>query len=369
MRGNPRNLSPWGVVCLTLAFAGCGKDATAPAPPRLTDAATTASQLDAIAAPTNTSALLSMEFASLSFITGATGPVGISPLRAALPFPGGRGRPGGLGGLGGLAMLTLPRPMVGRPSGAAIFPDSVLGKTFVWDTAAHRYAASSETGAPANGVRFVLYVLDPLSFMPAVPLTVDGEVDFTDQSTTSASVLGVTVLGPPGPAPVTYAAYTISVPSGSTTTMSLAGFLSDGTTRLDLTATLNAGANSLTTQTTVDVAALAVHITETASVSGTASVVIATDLSVTSGGQTVRANGSVTIDTATAALSGSDSVTVDGRAFATITVQNTGLGYVGAPGVTLTAADQAALRSLFETSVDVFAVDAVLSLPALTLKI
>ncbi|HXI63256.1 MAG TPA: hypothetical protein VNH14_01970, partial [Gemmatimonadales bacterium] len=223
MRGNRRNLSPWGVVCLTLALAGCGKDATAPAPPRLTDAATTASQLDAITAPTNTSALLSMEFASLSFTTGATGPVGISPLRTALPFPGGSG------GLGGLAMLPLPRPMVGRPSGAAIFPDSVLGKTFVWDTAAHRYAASSETGAPANGVRFVLYVLDPLSFMPAIPLTVDGEVDFTDQSTTSASVLGVTVLGPPGAAPVTYAAYTISVPSGpSPSTMSLAGFLSDG---------------------------------------------------------------------------------------------------------------------------------------------
>src|SRR5207245_6939396 len=318
MRGYRRNLSAWGVVGLTLALAGCGKDATAPAPPRLTDAATTASQLDAIAAPTNTSALLSMEFASLSFITGATGPAGISPLRTALPFPGGRGK---LGGLGGLGMLTRPRPMVGRPSGAAIFPDSVLGKTFVWDTAAHRYAASSETGAPANGVRFVLYVLDPLSFMPAIPLTVDGEVDFTDQSTTSASVLGVTVLGPPGPAPVTYAAYTISVPAGpSPSTMSLAGFLSDGTTRLDLTATLNAGANSLTTQTTVDVAALAVHITETASVAGTASVGLANDLSVTSGGQTVRANGSVTIDTATAALSGSNSVTVDGRAFATITV-------------------------------------------------
>ena len=363
MRGYGRNLSTWGVVGLTLALAGCGKDATAPAPPHLSDATTTAAQLNAIAAPTNTGVLLSLEFASLSFAPAATGPAGISPLRAAVPFPRLRG------GRGGLAMLTVPRALVGRPSGAAIFPDSVLGKTFVWDTAAHRYAASSTTGAPANGVRFVLYVLDPTTFLPAIPLTVDGDVDLTDQSTPSASVLGVTVLGPPGPAPVTYAAYTISVPSGLPSNMALAGFLTDGTTRLDLTATLNAGVSSFTAQTTVDVAALAVHMTETASVSGTASVVIATDLTVMSGGQTVRANGSVTIDSATASLSGGDSVTVDGRAFATITVQNTGLGYVGAPGVTLTAADKAALLGLFETSVDVFAMDAVLSLPAQTLRL
>lgn len=290
----------------------------------------------------------------------------MSPLRAAVPFPRLRG---GRGGRGGIAMLTVPRALVGRPSGAAIFPDSVLGKTFVWDTAAHGYAPSTATGAPANGVRFVLYVLDLTTFLPAIPLTVDGDVDLTDQSTSTASVLGVTVLGPPGPAPVTYAAYTISVPSGLPSNMALAGFLTDGTTRLDLTATLNAGATSFTAQTTVDVAALAVHITETASVSGTASVVIATDLAVTSGGQTVRANGSVTIDSATASLSGSDSVTVDGRPFATITVQNTGLGYDGAPGVTLTAADKAALLGLFETSIDVFAMDAVLSLPAQTLRL
>jgi len=60
-------------------------------------------------------------------------------------------------------------------------------------------------------------------------------------------------------------------------------------------------------------------------------------------------------------------VTVDGRPFATITVKNAGLGFTGARGVVLTAADQAALRALFTASIDLFATVVVLSEPALVL--
>src|SRR5206468_11383971 len=56
------------------------------------------------------------------------------------------------------------------------------------------------------------------------------------------------------------------------------------TTLFRSTATLTA----FTVQTTVDIAAQGVHISETASVSGAASVAITTDFSLTSGGETDR---------------------------------------------------------------------------------
>src|SRR3989442_11906801 len=147
------------------------------------------------------------------------------------------------------------------------------------------------------------------------------------------------------------------------------GFVSDGVTRLDLTSALTATLTALTAQTTVDVAAQGVHISETASVSGTASVAVTTDFSLTSGGETVRSNGTVMADTATRTVGGNIAVTVNGQAFATITVGPTGPSYAGASGVQLTAADQTALRSLFTASINLFLTVFLLTEPALVLNL
>jgi len=168
---------------------------------------------------------------------------------------------------------------------------------------------------------------------------------------------------------MTYANYTISRLVGQSAGASVAGFVSDGATRLDLTSTLTATLTALAAQTTVDVASQDVHISEIISLSGTASVAITTDFSLTSGGETVRANGTVTVDTTTGGSGGSIAVTVNGQAFATITIGPVGPSYAGASGVQLTPADRTALANLLTAPFELFAAVFSLMAPALVLNL
>lgn len=68
-------------------------------------------------------------------------------------------------------------------SGGSI-PDSVKGKTFVYDQASQSYVIDpSASGVPAGEVRFVLYAWTAGSGRPAMPLTRAGHVDLADVST------------------------------------------------------------------------------------------------------------------------------------------------------------------------------------------
>lgn len=75
--------------------------------------------------------------------------------------------------------------------GLALFPADVLGKTLVWDSNTDQYVIGAQTGAPANGVRLLLYVVDPVFDTPVEPLQQIGYVDLTDESTAAANKLGV----------------------------------------------------------------------------------------------------------------------------------------------------------------------------------
>ena len=60
---------------------------------------------------------------------------------------------------------------------ASTIPDNVKGKTFVWNVDTRAYVADATgTGAPANGVRFILYAWDVLNG-PMIPLNRIGYVD------------------------------------------------------------------------------------------------------------------------------------------------------------------------------------------------
>ncbi len=351
----------WLLCATAFTLQACGGGGTGPAPAKLANPANTAAQLQSISGPTATGtfqsfAVLLPQFAAAGFASLAIG--------APLVFA-----PGPALAWSAAATGPLREALASQPIEAAIFPDAARGKTFAWDTTSGRYVASTAAGAPANGVRFLLYAIQPFATVPTRPLSMIGYVDLTDQSTPSAGVLGIAIVGTTGPTPVTYASYTISRLVGQSAGASLAGFVSDGVTRLDLTSALTATLTALSVQTTVDVAAQGVHISETASVSGTASVAITTDFSLTSGGETVRANGTVTADTTTRTVGGSIAVTVNGQAFATITVGPAGPSYSGASGVQLTPADEMALRSLFSASINLFATVFLLMEPALLLNL
>lgn len=108
-------------------------------------------------------------------------------------------------------------------SPAVLFPSNVLGKTYVWDVNTSAYVQSAQTGAPANGVRFILYVAGLSG--PTVPLQQLGFVDLTDESTPQADILGVLLkLGT-----ATVADYTISAefPTQSSLILTASGRLTN----------------------------------------------------------------------------------------------------------------------------------------------
>jgi len=353
---------PWTAI-LPLLGAGCGGGTAPAAPPKLADAARSVAQLSSVSAPTRTRLFQSFSLLAPDFFRVDSAP--ITPVRSLALPP--------------LRRWSLPRRVPlpaasSRTVAAAIFPPTVLGKTFVWDTTAKGYVASSDPGAPANGARFVVYVTGPpllLPVQPTLPLTPIGYVDLTDRSVGGNAVMGITLVDTEGAAPATYADYTLGGPrpSGVSSTVALAGFLSDGLTRLDLASALSSTFGALTTHTTADIAAQDAHLVEDVSLAGTATFDLTFDVSLTSGGETVRAKGTFVVDTLAQTAGGSFAVTVNGRPFATITLGLHGDSYTAAPGVTLDAADDEALGALVAASFGLFAVVLVLTIPGLVLGV
>jgi hypothetical protein len=130
-----------------------------------------------------------------------------------------------------------PEPSAAAPGHPARIPPSLLGTTYVWNADSAGYVTSSQSGAPSNGIRFMLYTLNPIG--PALPLDPLGYVDFTDQSIGSALVIGLTVVGTTAATPVTYVDLTVIGTHGVPD--SLEGYMSDGHTRLDIASAHHSG--------------------------------------------------------------------------------------------------------------------------------
>jgi hypothetical protein len=132
-------------------------------------------------------------------------------------------------------------PSFGSSGSLALFPVDLLGTTYVYNTNTGEYEIDANaTGAPADGVRFILYAVDPILFEVVEPLDPVGYLDLIDVSTASEDALQiVAVVGS-----VTYLDYTASVAQGtSSATIAAEGFLSNGSDQVDfdlsLTATLS----------------------------------------------------------------------------------------------------------------------------------
>lgn len=130
----------------------------------------------------------------------------------------------------GMVPRTLVMPKLHASSSShpdALFPVDLLGKTLVWDTTSLSYVVSANaTGAPANGVRLLLYFADPNTNLPFKPLQVLGYLDLTDKSTPQADKLGVLV----AIVNQTVASYDVTLTVGLTSATERAvGYFLDGT--------------------------------------------------------------------------------------------------------------------------------------------
>lgn len=104
----------------------------------------------------------------------------------------------------------------------ALFPADILGKTLVWDANTNAYVVGNAPGAPATGIRILLYFTNAATGMPFLPITPIGSLDLTDKSTAQANRLGVTLAF----GQTTVSAYDITVVSGTTSaTVTAKGYL------------------------------------------------------------------------------------------------------------------------------------------------
>jgi hypothetical protein len=226
-----------------------------------------------------------------------------------------------------------------RPSlSTAAIPEQYLGVTFTYD-AATGYGPSDLTGAPENGVRFIVYAVDPISGVPIQPLIEVGYADIITTETASAATVQIELVS----AGVTYLDYTVgATSSASGVTVSISGFVTNGDDRVNF---------DLDNQ--LDSESLALDYTLTVPTRGgfridfEGEMIIATATTTT----TLEArgpHGTVSISGTQSSTEGSYQVEVNGELFASITTAPTApTVIVGADGQALTGAELDALGAIF----------------------
>jgi hypothetical protein len=232
---------------------------------------------------------------------------------------------------------------------AVIIPIHLRGKTYEWNGTAFppSYQPTERTGAPANGVRFILYAL-----AGGVPITTQevGYADLKDESTFDADKLHIVVVGS-SPA-VPYVDYTITLTGTATSgTVTAVGYLTDGTKRLDFNASVTETATGVSVDIRFDVNADDHHVrlklAMTAPTQNTLHLTV--DLNLNLGAEVVTLIGSETLDSNPLTPTGAYTVRVNGGIYATVAIGAGEPRYTAGPGLALTADDHAALNAIQQT--------------------
>jgi hypothetical protein len=324
---------------LALAIAACGKDSSAPS--EFNPAGTSADMSAAEDAFTSSQmSSFSALGADISVALGGSAAVQTSAL-AVHHAP--RGATATARYARQLAAL-LPHQGALQAMTAAV-PTSLEGTTFVWDLSSSTYVASDQSGAPSDGVRFLLYAIDPVTSRPADPLVVVGYVDLVDHSTSSTVDVQVKVVD----GGTVYLQYSVTAHSTATGgVVELTGYASNGSTlaNFDLKSSVtdNNGSPVIALNYHLGVPSrhLALDWSATLSNVSDTEVVVTVDFTVSGPNGTVRLVGTVGTD------GGTLTVKVNGSLFATMTVTpGSDPVITGADGATLTAEEQESLESIF----------------------
>jgi hypothetical protein len=124
------------------------------------------------------------------------------------------------------------RALAGPRGGVAlaVIPAEYLGDTYEYDTGSSSYVLGERTGAPANGVRFIVYAVNAITGVPVTPLQEVGYADVLDESTATSDALRVMLVSDG----TTYLNYGVTASVGETEIRAtIDGFVTDGTTQVD----------------------------------------------------------------------------------------------------------------------------------------
>ncbi|HKU60695.1 MAG TPA: hypothetical protein VJQ44_05705 [Gemmatimonadales bacterium] len=334
-------------AALAVLAVGCSKDSSGPNDSPF-DPAGTSSDLNAVSASFDSPALLAFDAASED-ISAATGGSASLALRARPTAALAGGKASAMRYAGALAKALTSGPRPSLAVAAAAIPPDLLGTTFVYDVSVHQYAASDLTGAPANGVRFLLYAVNPVTGVPTEPLTEVGFVDVVTTQTSTAASVNIVVVSDNK----TYLDYSakVTATSASSGTVAVSGYVTNGQDRVNFDMDNHITFGDSTLDVTMDYTltvptrgGFRIDLEAGVTTSDvTNNTTVSLDITAQGDHGTVRVTGSETNDT------GTFQVKVNGSLFATIDVTAGGQPVVtGKDGEPLNAEEQAALRDVFE---------------------
>ena len=331
------------VVAAALLFTGCS-DGTGPGEPF--DPARAESDLTVLGTLFESDALAAFNDLSVYFnIDGGAPLAAISSARAMTTAGNTSPATARRIAMAASEALSLSTYGSGGPSLQSL-PPEVLGTTFVFDTLTDTYVESDRTGAPASGVRFIVYAIDPFDG-PIVDQEV-GYADLIDTSPGSQLSVGMRLLLVSGA--TTYLDYAFTAtPTQSSILIGVDGYLSDGTTKLNFSVDTDLSFTEEELGIDVDFSfgipsrqfstagSFEVTSSETASL-------LEIDLTIMSGGTKIRYD--VVEDANSETINGT--VYVNNAIFATISGDAADPVVAGAGGAELTAEETVALVEMLE---------------------
>ena len=236
------------------------------------------------------------------------------------------------------------------PAAGPLVPVDFLGRTYDRDANGYRHNPD-RTDAPANGVRFILYEVDPVT--RDIGSTEIGYVDILDESTDLAYVARVKVVT----SGVVRIDYTVSAVVGvQTLTLTVSGFIGDGTDQVDIDLSMSFVNDAPVSVVTVehliavptrdfvvDATVVLTHNDETQQGS------VDVDASFMQGMHTVTVVGVINCSEGDLpSEGGSFAISVDGQLFTTITVDGGTTTVQNSTGGELTSGEAQAVRNIFD---------------------
>ncbi len=314
------------------ALAACGKDAAAPEPEF--DPAGTSNDIGAMQESFESPAMTGYLAAS-GAISAALGPSAAAMAVRAVPT-----KALVVGGKDGVARLAAAARSAHRSQpavAAAVVPAEYLGVTFTYDPETDEYGPSELPGAPENGVRFIVYSVNPISGMPTEPLVEVGYADIVTTESANAASVRVELVSNA----ITYLDYTVAFTGGlNELTMTISGFVSNGEDRVDFDLDNQSSSTAFSidyvlTVPTRDGFRLSIELDASESVA-------TVDVEVRGAHGRVQFAGSVTDG------AGTVDIEVNGELFATVTVSPEAEPvFTGADGQPLSGDELEALRDIF----------------------
>jgi hypothetical protein len=348
-------------LALTAFTGACGKDSVAPKSPA--DPQATTAQLASLGAIFDVPALNSMSSVAGSIAPTSAVVPALQLAGAANPLMQSKLRPYAER-IEGARLFTRLVPQMSVTRAAALFPPALLGKTFEWNFTTLQYDTTARTGAPSDGVRFILYAINELTGYPAEPApgVEVGYVDLKDETGSGAPKVHVIVAGVGG-SPV-YVDYTITLASQSATSVKIttAGYITNGASSPDslrfngaITLSGSQTSISVTEDVSFDVNSHDIHVRNWQRVTLTQTTLsLRISFRFEHAGEVVTLDGTLDVNESTDEVSGSVTSKVDGGLFATCSVVGTSSSFTltctGADEDGLNADEHAALDALGEAA-------------------